>query len=585
MRQLYPHVRLVVLGLIIGANTLSVSAQDIPGVQASLETAPAGSWVIAMDNTNQATSSINSGTGTYLFNLKAYGLVTLLRNAGIYVKWVINTGKAKDGIDFTTTAERMYPTYSAPQSLDFKAGPFVIFPSDSVGVEYLIQWFNYSLPDSCKVKVYRTTADATVDVRYTLSNPPRVALVHDSCDIHRNFLEMASTPTVNYDCLSSASGLITGCYTIVTEPHIATNELDTYTRDSVYNFVVAAGGNFLAECEGIETFEGLSRYQSSTGGLIEPVNGGGQNQLNNFNNNVYYDNPDMAYAQYDGIFRPRTRGAFQMWRYGSANANNFYSVTSCKRYAADNLYYVATASKLTGDLGSMVFYLGNHEYYTYDCHTCTSANAINEAEINGIRLYLNAVQIPTKIIPCVVLDVKIGDFSASKQNEKDVLLKWNTYSESDNSFFVIEHSVDTKNFSSIGKVDSKGNTTMGYGYDFIHQSPSNGINYYRLRMVDKNGRAAYSAIRRVVFGKSNTSLAVFPNPAKAKATIMLDAKDGDQVMIRIFDAAGRIVRQQTVTIKNQQGELRLDGLHRGVHAVIATTEQGDQLKTKLMIAQ
>ena len=585
MRQLYPCVRRTVLFVLFGANLLLLSAQDIPGAAANVETAPAGTWVIAMDNTNQATSAINTASGTYLFNLKAYGLVTLLRNAGIYVKWVINTGKAKDGIDFSATAERMYPSYVAPQPLDFRAGPFVVYPSDSVGVEYLIQWFNYSLPDSCKVKAYRTTTDATVDVRYTFTNPPRIALVHDSCDIHRNFLEMASTPTVNYDCLSNASGLISGCYTIVTEPHISTNDLDTYTRDSIYNFVVSAGGNFLSECEGIETFEALSRYQSSTGALIEPTGGGGQNNLNNFNNNVYYDNPDMAYGQYHGIFRPRTRGAFQMWRYASANTNNFYSVTSCRRFAADNLYYVATASKITGDLGSMVFYLGNHEYYTYDCHTCVAGNAINEAEINGIRLYLNAVQIPTKVIPCVVLDVKLGEFTATKQNDKTVLLKWNTYTESDNSYFVIEHSKDAKSFSSIGKVVSNGNTNIGHTYSFTHENPASGVNYYRLRMVDINNRAGYSVIRRAIFGKNNNDLAVFPNPAKDKATLMLDAKDGDQLTVRIFDAAGRMIKQQVVSIKNQQADVRLDGIHRGVYAVIAITEDGEHHKTKLMIGQ
>jgi hypothetical protein len=585
MRQLYTCVRRAILFVLFGANFFLLSAQDIPGAAANLETAPAGTWVIAMDNTNQATSSINAATGTYLFNLKAYGLVTLFRNAGIYVKWVINTGKAKDGIDFSATAERMYPSYVAPQSLDFRAGPFVIYPSDSVGVEYLIQWFNYTLPDSCKVKAYRTTADATVDVRYTFTNPPRVALVHDSCDIHRNFLEMASTPTVNYDCLSSASGLITGCYTIVTEPHIETTELDTYTRDSIYNFIVAAGGNFLAECEGIPTFEALSRYQSTNGSLDEPAAGDGFGNMNNFNVNVYYDNPDMAYAQYDGIFRPRTRGAFQMWRYNSAPANNWYSVASCKRSPADDYYYVATASKLSGDLGSMVFYLGNHEYYTYDCHTCVAGNAINEAEINGIRIYLNAVQIPTKIIPCVVLDVKLGEFTATKQNDKTVLLKWSTYSESDNSFFVIEHSTDAKHFSSIGKVESNGNTNIGYSYSFIHQNPASGVNYYRLRMVDINNRAGYSAVRRAIFGKNNNDLTVFPNPAKDKAILMLDAKDGDQLTVRVFDAAGRMIKQQVVTVKNQQAEIKLEGLHRGIHALIAITEDGEHHKTKLMISQ
>ncbi|HET9745123.1 MAG TPA: T9SS type A sorting domain-containing protein [Chitinophagaceae bacterium] len=581
MRHLYPKLlRLGILALLTG-NVLQLIAQDLPGAAANLQTAPAGTIVIAMDNTNQATSTINPSSGTYLFNLKAYGLVTLLRNAGIYVKWVINTGKAKDGIDFTATAERLYPSYEAPQSLDFRAGPFVVFPSDSLGIDYLVQWFNYSLPDSCKVKVYRTTADVSVDVRYTLSNPPRIALVHDSCDIHRNFLEMASTPTVNYDCLSNASGLIYGCYTIVTEPHVSTTALDAYTRDSIYNFVVSAGGNFLSECEGIETFEGLSRYQSSVGSVIEPVGGGGANSLNNFNNNVYYDNPDMAFGQYEGIFRPRTRGAFQMWRYGSPNTNNFYSVTSCRRFASDDLYYVATASKLTGDLGSMVFYLGNHEYYTYDCHTCTAGNAINEAEINGIRLYLNAVQIPTKIIPCVVLDVTLRDFTARRQANETVLLQWNTVSEINNDFFIIEHSTDGKNFSGIGKQFSNGNT--GYSYSFNHTDPGTGVNYYRLRSVDKSGRAEYSSIRKVTFGKNKPVLTMFPNPAKNKTTLMLDVKDGQKLYVKLIDGSGRTVKQQSLSVRSQLAELNIDDVHSGMYVLIAVSEEGDQFKSKLVI--
>jgi len=583
MRTKFCSVRRVVMLAFFLANAYFLSAQDIPGATASIQTAPAGSLVIAMDNTNQATSTINAATGTYLFNLKAYGLVTLFRNAGIYVNWVINTGKAKDGIDFTGVAERLYPGYVAAQSLDFRAGPFVIFPSDTLGADYLIQWFNFSLPDSCKVKVYRLTADADVDVRYTLSNPPRVALVHDSCDIHRNFLEMASTPTVNYDCLSNASGIITGCYTIVTEPHIDLNGLDTYTRDSIYNFVVMAGGNFLAECEGIETFEALSRYQSATGSLDEPAAGDGFGNLNNFNVNVYYDNPDMAYGQYQGIFRPRTRGAFQMWRYNSAPANNWYSVTSCKRSPADAFYYVATASKLTADLGSMVFYLGNHEYYTFDCHTCVAGNAINEAEINGIRLYLNAVQIPTKIIPCVVLDVTLRNFTATKQYDETSLLKWNTLSETDNSFFVIEHSVDAKNFVPVAKMLSNGNTTQGHDYSFIHTNPVNGMNYYRLKIVDVAGRAEYSSIRIVVFGKKDLKLTIFPNPAKNKTTLMLDENDGEKLSVKILDVAGRIIKQQTVTIMNQQAELNVEGLQRGMYIITAIAENGQRFSNKIMI--
>lgn len=580
MRTTYCFTRrIIILILLIGKVSLS-SAQDIPGASANIQTAPAGTLVIAMDHTNQATSTINAATGTYLFNLKAYGLVTLLRNAGIYVNWVINANKLKDGIDFSGTAERIYPSYVAPQSLDFRAGPFLIFPSDSLGADYLIQWFNYSLPDSCKVKVYKLTADAEVDVRYTLTNPPRIAILHDSCDIHRNFMETASVPTVNYDCLQNASGLITGCYTMITAPHMVPGDLSSFDADSIYNFL-QAGGNFLAECESVQTFEALKAYHSSSGTIVDPTGG----QFQNFNNNVNYDNPAMAYAQFQGTFRPWLRGAQKVWRYSSSTINNFYPVVSCTRNGSDNLHYVAAVSKLTTGLGSLVFYLGNHEYKNADCHTCLPGDLINEQEINGMRLYLNAIQIPTEIIPCVVLDVKLESFTAIKQSNQTALLKWQTLSETNNSYFTIEHSADARRFAPIGKILSNGNTSQGHDYHFTHANPVNGMNYYRLKMVDVNGKAEYSSVRIVAFGKNNNTLTIFPNPAGTKTTLLLDGNDGEKLFVKLIDGAGRTVKQLGVTIKNQQAELALEGLHKGMYVVIAVAENGQRFNSKIMINQ
>ena len=182
-------------------------------------------------------------------------------------------------------------------------------------------------------------------------------------------------------------------------------------------------------------------------------------------------------------------------------------------------HYAAAVSKMTSDLGSLVFYLGNHEFYTGDCHTCLSGDQFNVQEVNGIRVYLNAIQIPTKIIPCVILDVKLGNFTATKQRDETVLLNWNTFSETDNSYFLIEHSIDGKNFTAIAKHNSNGNTSSGHSYSYTHANPATGTNYYRLRMVDVNGRAEYSSIRRVVFGKNNFETYDIPKSCKEQSHV------------------------------------------------------------------
>src|ERR1043165_4593192 len=116
----------------------SVNAQDTPNPPANLQFLPSGSYVIAMDNTLQGTGNM----GTYSkFNMKAYGLIIHLLNNNIKLKWVITAGKAKDAIDFTVNAEMTSPSFVAAASRDFKAGPFVIFSSDTTGVTSLINSF------------------------------------------------------------------------------------------------------------------------------------------------------------------------------------------------------------------------------------------------------------------------------------------------------------------------------------------------------------------------------------------------------------------------------------------------------------
>ena len=573
-----------ILHLVVGIflATAVTRAQDIPIAIPDIKTAPAGTLVIAMDNINQACSAPTSGN--YLFNLKSYGLAIFLLDVNYKLNWVIRTGKLKDGIDFTANAERIAPSYNSSSSRDFRAGPLVIFPSDTAGADYAIRIFNYGLPDSCKVKVYRLTAEVPVDVQYTLTRPPKAALFNDSCDIHRNFMEMASVPDMNYDCVPNAQSLRTGCYTIATDPHTMPSDLTPYDADSIYNFVMA-GGNFLAECEGIKTFEALKKFQSATGVVNDAPTG----QSAQFNSNVVYDNFDMAYAQFQGSYRPWTRGAVKVWSYASLPANNFYPVVRCRRNADLTYQYAATASKMTSDTGSVVFYLGNHEFFTHDCHTCVSGTVNGEAEVNGIRMYLNAILVPSKFLSCVniydiVLAAEIGNFTVTKRVDGAAMLNWTSLSEKDNLMYFIEHSSDGITFNTIGEIAGRGDTETGFNYDFLHKDIQKGVNYYRLRMFSTTGKQTYSQTRKVIIGHKKSVLNIFPNPVMGIANLMVDARDGERVQVTVIDLTGREVMKQMLVIKGQTASLALQDLGRGMYSILVTRDNGEQLKGKVLVA-
>ena len=106
------------LPLAAAQNTPGQANKDLPPPVPNLVSIPDGSLVIAMDNTNQALVAP--------FNLRAYGLVNNLLQNGIPVMWAIRAGKVKDDVDFTASAQRLYPSASGVATYNFSGGPFIV---------------------------------------------------------------------------------------------------------------------------------------------------------------------------------------------------------------------------------------------------------------------------------------------------------------------------------------------------------------------------------------------------------------------------------------------------------------------------
>jgi hypothetical protein len=145
------------------------------------------------------------------------------------------------------------------------------------------------------------------------------------------------------------------------------------------------------------------------------------------------------------------------------------------------------------------------------------------------------------------LPVELLYFYGEKQGE-DVQLSWQTATELNNSHFDVEWSKDGVNFEKIGEVAGAGTTNDIQFYDFLHTTPVDGQNYYRLRQVDFDGKFEFTNIIQVVFdGASRTTINVFPNPA----TDYLKIESSESSLMQMFDIQGRLfVEQQISTYEN-----------------------------------
>jgi len=101
-----------------------------------------------------------------------------------------------------------------------------------------------------------------------------------------------------------------------------------------------------------------------------------------------------------------------------------------------------------------------------------------------------------------VLPVQLTQFTATPKTNS-VTLNWTTASEKDNAFFQIEHSVNGKDFKSIGSINGNGSSAQTISYSFEHNAPAEGVNYYRLKQVDVDGKFNYSTIKTAIIGKAS----------------------------------------------------------------------------------
>lgn len=149
------------------------------------------------------------------------------------------------------------------------------------------------------------------------------------------------------------------------------------------------------------------------------------------------------------------------------------------------------------------------------------------------------------------LPVNLTGFSAEVNGDK-VELKWNTASETNNSHFDIERSSDAKEFGKIGIVKSKGDSKSNVDYYFMDEMPFQGLNYYRLRQVDYDGKFEYSKIRSVNL-KEDFRVVVYPNPT-SDYVLFRGVKENST--FEIIDITG--TQRFNTTIKTSIPEIKVD---------------------------
>ncbi len=176
------------------------------------------------------------------------------------------------------------------------------------------------------------------------------------------------------------------------------------------------------------------------------------------------------------------------------------------------------------------------------------------------------------------LPVELTYFEAN-QREDEVNLKWQTASEINTSHFVLEHSNDGYNFEGKETIFSKGEPNFIQDYKTTDATPFKGLNYYRLKMVDRDGWYEYSQIEVVNFQNSQ-ALSIYPNPVNKVLYFKVSNALTDEGVLEVFGINGQLIYSGRCILENGTFQISANAINvhiPGTYVVRFTNASGSHV--------
>jgi trimeric autotransporter adhesin len=167
-----------------------------------------------------------------------------------------------------------------------------------------------------------------------------------------------------------------------------------------------------------------------------------------------------------------------------------------------------------------------------------------------------------------VLPVELTYFKGQAVTTGNQLL-WQTATELNAHGFFIQRAKDGVKWENLTFASGKGNSATINNYSWLDEAPMMGLNYYRLKQVDNDGRINYSPVILISDNKTH-GLSLYPNPSRDVLYYQYD--DPSQItLVQLYDATGKRM-QETRSIT---GQLSLQDLPSGLYLFVLQTQNGN----------
>ncbi len=202
--------------------------------------------------------------------------------------------------------------------------------------------------------------------------------------------------------------------------------------------------------------------------------------------------------------------------------------------------------------------------------------------LDPIQYSLTIVNIPggqavQLLILNTTLPITLLDFTLTKTQRNRIQLNWKTAHETNNKYFIVEKSANANVWEQLIKINAAENATTISSYSAMDNNPFKGINYYRLKQTDIDGRYTYSTILSTNIDDSK-SIELYPNPV-ANSLIIKNLPTSPMLQFVIKDVQGK---QLSNFVNQSSSVVNVSWLKQGMY-MLQVYENNKLLYTTMFI--
>ncbi len=157
------------------------------------------------------------------------------------------------------------------------------------------------------------------------------------------------------------------------------------------------------------------------------------------------------------------------------------------------------------------------------------------------------------------LPVELTDYYINEK-EKTVSINWEVAFELNSDYFEIQHSTKNSDWNVLGKIKTEKISLIPKKYQFTHNTPLPGINYYRIKQVDLDGTYLFFPTLAWKNKKTNAFI-LSPNPVEN--SIRIENEFNPSAFYQIMDQNGKILKEGN--LDNNNSIINIHELNVGIY--------------------